>query len=535
MTERPWLKKYDLDVPKHIEYPDIPVQQLLLDSAERYPDHICLRCGEREYTYLETKQDVLALASSLQRIDVRDGDRLGLILPNVPEFVIAYYAALLIGAVVVPLNPSYTIQELTVQIQKTQISTIVGMRGQLEKLRQLKQLNSVKHLIVSAEKGFSETPELFENELNLEKLLHASGNIPEFPNINGSQAALFQFSGGTTGTPKAAVTKHKNIVANTLQFRHWLSTFEDGKEQFLTAIPLAHVYGMVIGLNVGIAMGATLNLIADPRDVNNILETIQRQKITFYPGVPAMFHAINENDQVKAGKYDLRSIKACISGSAPLLEVTRRRFERLTGGKLVEGYGLSEAPTATHCNPVMGENRNSSIGLPLPDVDCRIEPQSDSSNGAGELCIRGPQVMAGYYGDEFETKTAIVDGWLKTGDIARMDKDGYFYIVGRKKELIKIGGLQVWPGEVEAAIAKDPDVKEVVVSGVPDPIRGERVKAWVVVVDGCRENPERIMQICDNEIAYFKIPSEIEFIKEIPRTSVGKILRWKLVKQDMEK
>jgi long-chain acyl-CoA synthetase len=291
---------------------------------------------------------------------------------------------------------------------------------------------------------------------------------------------------------------------------------------------------MVIGLNVGIAMGATINLISDPRDTAKILETIQRRHISFYPGVPTMYHAINQNEAVRVGKYDLRSIKACISGSAPLLPEVRRQFEELTGGKLVEGYGLSEAPTATHCNPIRGGNRNGSIGLPLPDVECCIQADKESGD-SGELLIRGPQVMAGYHEDEAATRQTIVDGWLHTGDVTRMDEDGYFYIIGRKKELIKVGGLQVWPQEVEAALLKNAEVKEAVVAGVPDLGRGEQVKAWVVLREGSQANAETLRKACANEIAYFKVPHEIEFIQAVPRTSVGKVLRRELIKRELEK
>jgi long-chain acyl-CoA synthetase len=537
MNSQPWLNHYDREVPAHISYPDIPLHQVFFDAAERYPDHVCLCSGEDEITYSEVRDKILAFAGSLIQLGIQPGQRIGLILPNIQEFVISYYAVLSIGAVVVPLNPTYTRQELEAQIRQTQIRLVIGHSRQCETLRQLKQNCQLMGLIYCCENAAGNESDSEQNYFDYEYAFHdllREGITSLLPTVDKNAPALFQFSGGTTGIPKAAVVLHHNIVANVVQFRQWLTTLEDGREQFLTVIPLSHVYGMVIGLNVGISMGATINLISDPRDIKKILDTIQRRQISFYPGVPTMYHAINQNEFVRSGKYDLRSIKACISGSAPLMPEVRRQFQKLTGGKLVEGYGLSEAPTATHCNPIRGENRNGSIGLPLPDVDCRI--QSDKEGGdSGELLIRGPQVMAGYHEDEAATRQTIVDGWLHTGDIARMDGDGYFYVIGRQKELIKVGGLQVWPQEVEAALLKNGDVKEAVVAGIPDTGRGEQVKAWVVLREGSKADAEVLRKACASEIAYFKVPHEIEFIKEIPRTSVGKILRRELVKREIEK
>jgi long-chain acyl-CoA synthetase len=280
-------------------------------------------------------------------------------------------------------------------------------------------------------------------------------------------------------------------------------------------------------------------LIPNPRDLENLLDRIVRHRASIYPGVPSMYHAINQHPGVQAGLFDLRSIKACISGSALLLSETKERFERLTGGKLIEGYGLSEAPTATHCNPVLGENRAGSIGLPLPDVDCRIVSLTDGATPlpwgeAGELLIRGPQVMAGYHNQAEATREALRDGWLHTGDIARMDTDGYFYIVDRKKDLIKPGGLQVWPREVEEQIQAHPKVLEAGVAGIPDPHRYETVKAWVVLKPGQTATAGEIQAWCRTRLAAFKVPTEIEFIAALPKTGVGKILRRELVMRHME-
>jgi long-chain acyl-CoA synthetase len=306
------------------------------------------------------------------------------------------------------------------------------------------------------------------------------------------------------------------------------------------AIPLFHVFGMVAGMLLAIRLGASLIMIPNPRDQKDLLTSIQKYKTTMFPGVPTQYNAINNNPDVIAGKYDLKSIKACLSGSAPLMRETKERFEQLSGGKLFEGYGLSEAPTATHCNPLNGENRTGSIGLPFPDVECRIVSLDDGvtdlgAGEAGELAIKGPQVMRGYHNMPTETANTLREGWLFTGDIAKMDEDGYFYIVDRKKELIKPGGYQVWPREVEEVIASHPKVLEVGVAGVPDAYRGETVKAWVVLKPGETVTADEIRAFCKENLASFKVPTMVEFRDSLPKTTVGKVLRRELVREHKEK
>jgi long-chain acyl-CoA synthetase len=357
--------------------------------------------------------------------------------------------------------------------------------------------------------------------------------------ISPDDVALFQYSGGTTGLSKAAVARHRNLVANTLQIASWMPHCVDGEEVVLMAIPLFHVYGMVAGMSFGVSKGATLVLILNPRDMSDVLGSIEKYKPTIYPGVPTMYNAINNHPDVLAGKVDVSSIKACISGSAPLLRETKEKFESLTGGNLVEGYGLSEAPTATHSNPLTGESREGSIGLPLPDIDVRIISLDDEvtvlgPGEVGEMVIRGPNVMAGYHNMPTETENTVRNGWLYTGDIAKMDEDGYFYIVDRKKELIKPGGFQVWPREVEEVLSVHPQVLEVGVAGIPDPYRGETVKAWVVLKPGEEASEEELRGWAKENLAAYKVPTTIEFRDELPKTTVGKILRRELVRQHKE-
>jgi long-chain acyl-CoA synthetase len=323
------------------------------------------------------------------------------------------------------------------------------------------------------------------------------------------------------------------------QLAAWNTMAVEGEEVFVIAIPLFHAYGMVVGLNYGVMLASCLVMVPDPRDTKDVLDNIQKYRATIFPGVPAMYNAINNHPDVLAGKYDLGSIKSCLSGSAPLLRETKEKFEEIIGGYLVEGYGLSEAPVATHCNPIKGENKVGSIGLPLPGVDCRVVDLDDgvtdlAQGEIGELLINGPQVMKGYHNLPTETSNALRDGWLYTGDIVYMDEDGYFFIVDRKKELIKPGGFQVWPREVEEVIQENPKVLEVGVAGIPDAKSGEAVKAWIVLKEGEELSLDEIREWCKERLAGYKVPKQVEFMDELPKSTVGKILRRELVRMHKE-
>lgn len=550
-NDKPWLNQYDSGVPATIQYPPIPLQQFLRQAAQNYPSRPCTIFQDEIITYRE--MDLLSdrLAGVLIKSGIQKGDRVGIILPNIPQFVLCFYAILKAGGVVVAINPQYKKGEIEFQIHNTGVSVLICLdhliqsenliqiETDLQMLITTKVEDGLKLKEFSYKKGNSTFPFTNQSVTHLMDLLTFIP-IDELPEVNPEDPAVFQFSGGTTGLPKAVVGLHRNLVANTLQFSRWLVGLREGEEVVLTAIPLYHVYGMVVAMSVGIALGAILVLVPDPRNILNILVSIQRYRASLFPGVPNLYQSINQHPDVIAGKFDLKSVKACISGSAPLSKETKEKFEQLTGGKLIEGYGLSEAPTATHCNPIFGENRIGSIGLPLPDVDCRIVSLDDEVSivpmgEPGELIIQGPQVMMGYYRMPDETKIAIREGWLFTGDIARMDSDGYFYLVDRKKDLIKIGGFQVWPREVEEVIARNPKVNEVAVAGIPDLQRGEIVKAWIVLKPGVNCSQEEIFHYCDLYLARFKIPSQVEFRMTLPRSGVGKVLRRELVKEHLAK
>jgi long-chain acyl-CoA synthetase len=445
---------------------------------------------------------------------VKKGDRIGIFMPNTPQFVMAYFGILKAGGVVVATNPLYTPPEIEHQASDAGIEVMFVMTNFYETIKKAQPKTKIKKLIVTnlketlphllrflftlareKKQGFRVEGGLRDGDIWFQDMLakHQNASRPALE-IDPSDTALFQYSGGTTGVSKAAVAMHKNVVANTLQIKSWMPEVLEGQEVVLMAIPLFHVYGMVAGMSFAMATGSSMVMVPNPRDLKDVLDNISKFKASIFPGVPALYNAINNHPDVKAGKYDLSSIKACISGSAPLMRETKDQFEQLTGGKVFEGYGLSEAPTATHCNPLSGENKIGSIGMPLPNVDVKLISLDDGETELpqgeiGEIILNGPQVMKGYHNMPTETENTLrkmKDGkvWLFTGDIARMDEDGYFYIVDRKKELIKPGGYQVWPREVEEAIAAHPKVLELGVAVIPDPYRGDTVMAWIVLKPG---------------------------------------------------
>jgi long-chain acyl-CoA synthetase len=558
MSKKPWVKNYDEGVPEHIEYPDIPCHSLLEKSAERFSDKTITIFKGAEITYKEMNDISDRLAAGLHSIGIKKGDRVGLFMPNTPQFVMAYYALMKIGAIVVATNPLYTEREIIHQVNDAGVEVMILMTNNYEKIKAIQAQTKIQQIIATniketlppllrvlftlmREKKGGFRVKLRDNDIWMQDLIDQF-NPEDRPKVDVSalDTALFQYSGGTTGISKGVIAPHKAVVANTYQMVSWATRNVEGEEVMCLAIPLYHVYGMVAGLNYGVLIGASMVMVPDPRDMPDVLDNLTKHNVTIYPGVPAMYNAINVNPDVIAGKHDLSSLKICISGSAPLLRETREHFEELTGGKLVEGYGLSEAPTASHCNPFYGENRAGSISLPLPDVDCKIVDVDDGTKESlpgevGEIIIKAPQVMDGYHNMPTETENALRNGWLHTGDIAYMDEDGYFYIVDRKKEMIKPGGFQVWPREVEEVLQAYPSVLEVCAGGIPDPISGEAVKAWIVLKPGETATAEEIIEWAKKDLAKYKVPKEIEFRNELPKTTVGKILRRELIKQHKEK
>jgi long-chain acyl-CoA synthetase len=562
METHPWLAYYDKGVPRNINYPSVPIFHFLEESARRFPDQPCTIFKGAQISFREMDVITDKLAGALAGMGVKKGDRVGIFIPNTPQFVMVYFGILKAGGVVVAIDSRYTAPEIVHQANDAGVEIMFVMSNFYKTVKTAQASTKIKTLIVTniketlppvlkvlftlaKEKKGGFRVDLAPGDVWLQDLLarHKPEDRPDVK-VEPEDIALFQYSGGTTGISKAAVAMHSNLVANALQIVSWNTDLQPGKEVLLMAIPLFHVYGMVAGMLFAISSGASLVMVPNPRDMPDLLSNIKKFHPTIFPGIPMLYNAINNRPEVIAGKYDLGCIRACISGSAPLMRETKERFEALSGGKVAEGYGLSEAPTATHCNPLQGINKTGSIGIPFPDVDAKIISLEDGETElkvgeVGELVINGPQVMKRYHNMPTETANALrklKDGrvWLFTGDIARMDDQGYFYIVDRKKELIKPGGEQVWPREVEEVIAKHPKVFEVGVAGIPDPLRGEVVKAWVVVKPGEKLTEDEVCEWCTQSLAKYKIPRKVEFRTELPKTTVGKVLRRELVRQHIE-
>lgn len=533
---KPWINHYDPGVPAEIDIPEITLVDLFDDAVRQYGDSVCIIAEGKTLTYAQV--DILSdsIARYLLSRGIRKGDCVGLLLPNTAEFVIGYYATLKIGAVVMAMNPAYRPAEIAQLAEESGLKVLILPAERYDSIKSISGWMELTSLVIVGDwEDQGDAQDVAWNAV----LKDFSGGEKVNADVQPEDPAVFQYSGGTTGTPKCAIGLHRNLVANVFQFNRWLVNTRPGEETVLVAIPAYHVYGMVLGMNLAVKMGARMVLVANPTDLDSLLAAIEKYQATVFPGVPNLYAAINHYPPVLEGKYDLSSIKACISGSATLPLRVKREFEALTHGHLVEGYGLSEAPTATHCNPVLGENKAGSIGLPLPNVSCKVVDMETGTREMpvgeiGELIVRGPQVMAGYHHNEAETAMVLREGWLFTGDIVRMDEDGYFYIVDRKKDVIKVGGFQVWPNEIEAVIGQHPKVREVAAAGIVDENGAEFAKAWIVLREGETSTQEEIQAYCDRYLTSYKIPKAVEFVQSLPKTRVGKVLRRVLASEKRE-
>ncbi|MCA9959197.1 MAG: long-chain fatty acid--CoA ligase [Anaerolineales bacterium] len=557
-AEKPWIKRYDEGIPATIDIPDYPLFHFLEESASKYPEHTAIIFKGRRISYRQLNELTDAIAAGLAANGFKKGDRAVIYMPNVPQFVISYFGILKAGGIAIATNPLYTERELEHQLADCGAETVFVMSLYYKQLKtvQRKGHTKVKRVIVTnvkeyfpphlnvlftllKEKKEGHAAELEPGDMTFQDFLAMGKRAPK-PNVTvtGNDIALLQYTGGTTGLAKGAIGLHRSLVANTLSLQTWID-WEYGKEGFLAAIPFFHVYGMVTAMIFAISIAGTQIIIVNPRDQKDLLSSINKYQPAIFPGVPALYNAININPDVAAGKYNIRSIRACISGSAPLLIETKRKFEELTGGTLVEGFGMTETFVATHANPIQGENREGSIGLPIPNVECRIVNVEDGVTDmpvgeSGELIIKGPTVMQGYWQMPTETANALRDGWLYSGDIAKMDDQGYFYITDRKKDMIIAGGYNIYPREVEEVLMTHPAVLEVSVAGVKDVRRGESVKAWIVKRAGDPTTEEDIINWSKEQLAKYKYPRMIEFRDELPKTTVGKVLKRELVKQHEE-
>ncbi len=572
--EKPWLQYYDSNVPVSLApYPQHPLHTFMIKAAEEHGDDVATITSAHlpivgrihsTVTYREINALSDALAAALVDMGLQKGERVAIVMPNCVQFVISFYAILKAGGVVVALNPTFPPIKLNDLLIDSGTTIVLTLSLFYEGVKQFQPDTHVKHIIVTNIKEY--LPPLARVLFTLAKEKKEGHRIEKHaadhwfqdvlaryagkkPNVNVSpdDLAIFQYTGGTTGVPKAAMSTHAALVANTQHCAAWLARSEV-QEVFLAAIPMFHVFGMVAVMSFAVSLHATMILVPNPRVIDDVVESIHLYRPTLFMGVPAMFNAINNHVGVTSGKYDMSSIYACISGSAPLPPSTKRKFEEISGGKLLEGFGMSEAPTASHANPVQGENRTGSIGLPFPDMEMRIVDLDDGTTDlpvgeVGELLMHGPMLMRGYHGMPTETANALREGpdgklWLYTGDIARMDEDGYFYIVDRKKDMALIGGFNVYPRNVEDLLMEHPAVKEVGVAAIPHPdpdkVGQEALKAWVVVYEGETLTADQLIDFAAKRLAPYEVPRRIAFVNELPRTSVGKILRRELARMEIE-
>lgn len=555
--EYPWLKNYDEGVPYSLEpYPEQTLLDVVSDTVRQRPNHTALIFKGRRLSYSELEKLSDAFANALVALGVKKGDRVALLLPNSPQSIITQLGIWKAGGIAAPINPLYTEGELERLLNECGAETVVVLTRFYKKVKALQPRTRVRRIIATNIKEylptllsllftlFKEKKEghrikLQPNDLWLSNLLRQHANIPR-PNvkINPEDPALLLFSGGTTGEPKGAVGTHHALLMTGMQLRAWFSTFTvEWDDVIMLTIPLFHVYGNAGVFAVGIFGRDSFAIIPDPRNIDDLVATIRKVRPTFLPGVPTLFNALLNHPDVQAGKVDFKSIKLCVSGASSLLAEVKNRFETLTGGRVVEGYGLTESMMAAVVTPLHGLYKPGSVGTPLPDVEVRIA-DVDTGQGSlpagevGEILIHAPQLMLGYWQRPFDTEKTIRNGWLYTGDIGYLDEDGYLFIVDRKKDVIKPSGFQVWPREVEEVIASHPAVNEVGVGGVPDDYQGEAVKAWIVLRQGQRATAEEIQAFCREKLAGYKVPRHIEFTDSLPKTMVGKVLRRELVERE---
>jgi len=552
--ERPWLKFYDKEVPHHIDYPRIPLYRLLDDTAAATPDRPCTCFFGRRETYRRIKDFSDRFAVGLRGLGVRKGDRVALLLPNAPQFIIAYYGILKTGAVVVPLNPLYTERELTFHLTDSGAETIVTIPMFMEKVAALEGKTPLKRAIYTRMADFLPFPlnlvqGLREGSAARKVLRRPSGlqwvrfrDLLRTPvpadfrpePVDPDDMAALLYSGGTTGVAKGIMLSHFNFVANAYQVKAWGALSDE--QRILAVLPFFHGFGMSVTMNAPILAGGEIIIL--PRfSARQVAQTIHKYRPDFFIGVPTMFVALSNLPDI--GKYDLRSVKGIFVGAAPLTRAIKEDFESKTGGRMIEGYGLTEAVTAIAANPYHGLHKIGSIGIPFPDVDMKIvslDGTRDLPPGEqGEIVLRSPTVMLGYYKMPEETAKTIVDGWLFTGDIGYMDEDGYFYITDRKKDLIIVGGFNVFPREIDELIYQHPKVKEGITVGVPDRYKGERIKVYIVLKEGETATEEEFIAYFRQNLTPYKVPSEVEFRTELPKSAIGKILRRQLREEEIRR
>lgn len=552
--QRPWLAHYDAGVPYTIGIPPVPMHRVLRSAARRFPFKTAILFEGTRLTYRRLNRASSRFANMLRAMGVKPGDRVLLLLPNLPQTVIAYFGVLKAGAVVVFTTPLSEPGELARQVRESGAQVLVTLTRLAEIARTVKAETQLAHVIFTNVKDYlpglkrfffslaREAREGHRLPFALDPGMHLMSaelgrHNPHAPEgeVKPDDLALIQFTSGTTAQPTGVRLSHRNLIANTLQTRHWIPSLAEGHETFVSVLPFSHVYGMTTALNVPVAIAATM-IVLPTFVTTDVLKAIKAYRPTIFPGVPSMFAAINDVPGVR--RFGIGSIKACICGAAPLPVEVQESFEKLTKGRLAEGYGLTEATTVTHCNPLAGLRKFGFVGIPLPSTEAKIVDLATGRDlppgQLGELAVRGPQVMLGYLNDaEGGRVWTTGDGWLLTGDVARQDDDGYFEVVARKREMILAGDYQVYPADVENVLYEHPKVREVAVVGVQPPEwPSQRVKAYVVPREGSTISEEELIAFCKRRLEEYAVPWQIEFRKQLPRTFVGKVIRRLLVEEN---
>ena len=538
---RPWIDHYDYWVQPHMNYPCRPLGEILKLAAADIPDHPATAFLGARMTYAEIKEQSDRLATALARFGIAKGDRVGIMLPNCPQYLIASFAIVRIGAIVVNVNPLYTPREIGVVAADSAMRLLITLDALAPNALAVRNQTSIESIVITSAAEYSAAAAACPNVEGTERLcdLLAKVKEPNVPSVSidpETDVAVLQYTGGTTGVPKGAMLTHYNIFANVIQTTVLHPPNQKrGDERILLVIPFFHIYGFTVGLMAGTWQGA-LQIHIPKYDVEALLTAIHDFRPTYFPAVPTIYVSLLNHP--KAREYGIDKVRAFNSGSAPLPIEVIEQFERMTGGTLNEGYGLSEASPVTHTTPSLSRRKPGSVGIPLPDTDIKIVDlvgglTEVDPGREGELCIAGPQIMKGYWKQADETDIALRKDdqgrvWLYTGDVARMDEDGYCYIVQRKKDMIIVGGFNVYPSEIESILFAHPAVMEAVVIGIPHHYYGEVVKAFVVPKPGVRVSSEELKAHCTTNLAEFKRPVEIELRERLPKSAVGKILRREL-------
>jgi long-chain acyl-CoA synthetase len=559
MSSKPWINHYDKGVPHTLHpYPEETLLDVVERTARDCPEHIALYFKGSKLSYGELDRQSNRLASSLRALGIKKGERVALILPNTPQMVICELAIWKAGAIAVPMNPLYTTHEFEHTLNECGAETAIVLTPFYEKIKSVESGSRLKRIIVTnikeylssvkkvlfsllKEKKDGHRVQLKHGDYWLNDLISAQyGHSSEREDVRHDDPALFLFSGGTTGNPKCVVITHQGLVMTGMQIAGWFSVIlEKGKDIILLSMPLFHVYAQVGIMGAALIARYPLALVPNPRDIDDLLNTIKTIKPSVLPGVPTLFTALISHPKIKRDSSMLKSLKLCVSGASPLLLETKKRFEDLTGGRIIDAYSLTESALASVFTPILGTYKPGSVGIPVTDVEVRIVEQQSgmedlAENEIGEIIMRAPQMMKEYWQNPLETDLVLRDGWLYTGDIGYLDNDGYLFIVDRKKDVIKPGGFQVWPRDVEEVIAAHPAVLEVGVAGVPDTYQGEAVKAWVVLRPDSHATMEEIRAYCRQDLAAYKVPKHIEFTTVLPKSTIGKVLRRKLVELHLE-